>query len=438
MITSVLGRGRRSYLFFKNEVRRSVIRERISGIRKSQSHSDRFNSLQGEITHRLNAVIDTQSNQNNLSNLREELRYFSHELFKGLVHHKIRQSKNNTIFYPDFSYKLFILSIRNEPLNPNIFTMVIGFFVTLPLLRLENSIKSFIASLFVVLITFIIHNLQYYYWKFKRPVRLSSLFAFDILNLLALIAVFSILKSNFGFYKLVSNEPFLFIMLVILYSFFFVLGHISRISDIAKMSMDVVREEVLNNAPSQSELVENEEYRIRLEYSKFIHSVLQPYLLVMQLSNNPPSKDFQILEIKRMVLNFKDSLLFFGDPEILTLDDCFTSLNRKWDGVISIIQTTESISSATKISPQAILDLRDVLSELAVNAVKHGGADLLRVDVKSKEGSSLVVRAENNGTLLSKIKPGLGLSVFDLLCGDNWSLKNNNGMVVFTCRIFNQ
>ena len=77
-----------------------------------------------------------------------------------------------------------------------------------------------------------------------------------------------------------------------------------------------------------------------------------------------------------------------------------------------------------------------VLNELAVNAVKHGGADILRVEIKSRANNSLVVRAENNGAPLSKIKPGLGLSIFDLLCGESWSLKNYGGVVVFTCRIY--
>jgi len=48
------------------------------------------------------------------------------------------------------------------------------------------------------------------------------------------------------------------------------------------------------------------------------------------------------------------------------------------------------------------------------------------------------VRAENDGAPLGKLKPGLGLSVFDLLCGKNWSLKNYRGMVCFSGRIYNK
>jgi len=120
----------------------------------------------------------------------------------------------------------------------------------------------------------------------------------------------------------------------------------------------------------------------------------------------------------------------------LNIDDCFRNLDNKWNGILGIIANTESISKNTNINPQAILDLRDVLNELAVNAVKHGGADILRVEIKSRANNSLVVRAENNGAPLSKIKPGLGLSIFDLLCGESWSLKNYGGVVVFTCRIY--
>jgi two-component sensor histidine kinase len=99
---------------------------------------------------------------------------------------------------------------------------------------------------------------------------------------------------------------------------------------------------------------------------------------------------------------------------------------------------TESISKKTKINPQAILDLKDVINELALNAVKHGQAEVLRVEVKSRGNNSLVVRAENNGEALGRIKPGLGSAIFDLLTGESWSLKNYGGEVVFNCRIFNE
>ena len=438
MITSILGRGRRSYVFFKNEIKRSAIREQIAGIRKSQIYSDHFKNLLAEITNKLKIVVNNASKEINLDSLRTELRQFSHDLFSGIAHHKTGKLKSNNYFYADFSPKLFLLSVRNEPLNPNIFTLVIAFFVTMPLLRLENSVKSLVASLIAVLITFIIHNLQYYYWKLKGPGEIGSLIAFDFLNLLALMTVFYILKGNFGFYESVTNEYFLFLMLTILYWFFYVLGHISRISDIAQINQEVVREDELKKAPSLSELLENEEYRIRLEWSKFIHAELQPYLLAMKLSNNPPNRDAQVSEIKSKVAHFEKNFVFFSDPDILTLDDCFEALKNKWDGVLQIIPNLQEISRDSLVSSQAILDLRDVLSELAVNAVKHGRADILRVDVKIRESNSLVISAENNGTPLTDIKPGLGSSIFDLLCEKNWSLKNHRGMVVFTCRIYNQ
>lgn len=437
MITSILGRGRRSYVFFKNEVKRSAIREQIAGIRKSQIYSEHFKNLLAEITSKLNVVINKETKEINLDNLRTELRQFSHELFNGITHRKPAMPKSNNYFYADFSPKLFLLSVRSEPLNPNIFTLIIAFFVTMPLLRLENSVKSLVASLFAVLITFIIHNLQYYYWKYKSSSEIGLLIAFDFLNLAALMAAFSILKGNFGFYASVTNQYLLFLMLTILYSFFYVLGHISRISDLAKINEELVREDELNKAPSLSEFLENEEYRIRLEWSKFIHGELQPYLLAMKLSNNAPNRDVQVSEIKNKIANFKKTFVFFSDPEILTIDDCFEALKNKWDGVLLIIPNLEELTSESRVSSQAILDLKDVLSELAVNAVKHGEADVLRVNVKIRESNSLVVSAENNGAPLTDNKPGLGSAVFDLLCEKNWSLKNHGGMVVFTCRIYN-
>lgn len=437
MITSIAGRGRRSYIFFQNEIKRSLIRQRIYEIRSSKSYLTRFDRLQQEIASQLNAVINIKSNRSDFNTLRVQLREFSHDLFNGLKHHKIRQPRSDRYFYPDFSYKLFLLSVRSEPLNPNIFTIVITFFVGIPLLRIENSVKSLIAGLFLFLTTLIIHNAQFYYWKVKGSAKFAALLSFDFLNLLILISGLSLLKSYFGFYKSVSNSSLLLLMLTIMYSFFYILGHISRVGDIARINQEVVRQEQIATTPSHEELVEDEEYRIRLEWSKFIHSVLQPHLMVLDLSENPTDQRLVASDLKTKVLDFKKDVVYFGDSEVLSLDDCFRNLDNKWHGILSIITNTESISKNTMINPQAILDLRDVLNELAVNAVKHGGADILRVEVKSRGSNSLVVRVENNGAPLSKVKPGLGSSIFDLLCGESWSLKNYGGVVVFTCRIYN-
>jgi len=436
MVTSIAGRGRRSFIFVKNEIIRALIRQRIYEIRNSKSYLARFDRLQEEIARELNAVINIKSDQSNFKNLRVQLRDFSHDLFSGLRHPKIRLLKSKQYFYSDFSYKLFLLSIRSEPLNPNIFTSILSLFVCIPLLRLENSVKSLIAGLFVILATFIIHNAQYYYWKIKAPVKFMTLLAFDLFNLLILISGLSLLKSNFGFYKSVSNSSLLLLMLVILYAFFYIIGHLSRVGDIAKVNQDAVRQDQMAHTPSHTQLVEDEEYRIRVEWSKFIHAVLQPYLLVLDLSNKPGDRKQVLSELKSKVVDFQKSVVYFADPQILSLDDCFRNLNNKWNGILNIIADTKSSSKDTNISPQAILDLRDVLNELAVNAVKHGGADILRVEVKSRGNNSLVVRAENNGAPLSKVKPGLGSSIFDLLCGESWSLKNYGGEVVFTCRIY--
>jgi anti-sigma regulatory factor (Ser/Thr protein kinase) len=59
-----------------------------------------------------------------------------------------------------------------------------------------------------------------------------------------------------------------------------------------------------------------------------------------------------------------------------------SNLKNKWDGVLQIIPNLQWISSDSLVRSQAILDLRVVLNELAVNAVKHGGAYIFSVDKK--------------------------------------------------------
>jgi len=436
MVTSVAGRSHRSFIFFKHEIRRSLIKQRIYTIRSSKRYLTYFDTLQNEIMSNLLALIDMKSNKNNIGNLRLQLRGFSHDLSRDLMHHKIRKPKSVRFFYPDFSFKLFLISIRSEPLNPNIFAIVIGFFVGIPMLRVENSLRSLILGLLVILVTFIIHHAQYYYWKIKAQVKFSALIAFDFFNVLIITIALYILKNNYGFYETVSNSKLLLLAIVVMYSFFFILGHISRVGDVARANQLMIREDEIANIPSRAQLVEDEESRLSLAWAKFIHSVLQPYLLTSELAKTPIDSKLLISEVKKKVVEFEKSIVYFGDPHVLSLDDCVKYLYNKWSEILSITVNTESVSKKTKINPQAILDLKDVINELALNAVKHGQADVLRVEVKSRGNNSLVVRAENDGEPLGKIKPGLGSAIFDLLSGESWSLKNYGGMVFFTCRIY--
>ena len=438
MVTSILGRGYRSFIFFKNEIKRSLIKQRIIEIGNSKTYLAHFDTLQNEIIRKLLALINIKSKKINSSNLRLQLRALSHDISRGATHRKRGRLKSSRYFFPSFSAKLFLVSLRSEPLNPNIFTTVIFLFICIPILEIETSWKSFLASVFVVVVTLIIHKAQHYFWKVKAPVKFSALVAFDFLNLLLVISGLYLLKSNFGFYESVSNSFLLLLMLAIVYSFFYILGNYARLGDVAKANLGVIRESEIANIPSHAQLVEDEENRLRFAWAKFIHSVLQPYLLVSEIDKTPIDSKLLISEVKKKVVEFEKSIVYFGDPEVLSLDDCVKYLDNKWSEILSITVNTESISKKTKINPQAILDLKDVINELALNAVKHGQAEVLRVEVKSRGNNSLVVRAENNGKALGRIKPGLGSAIFDLLTGESWSLKNYGGEVVFNCRIYNE
>ena len=265
-----------------------------------------------------------------------------------------------------------------------------------------------------------------------------ALLSFDFINVFMVLIGLAALRSYFGFYEGVTAAPFLIAMIAVIYAFFYMLGHITRVVDIAESNAKEFRQEEIANIPSQEMLIEDEEKRLQLAWAKFIHSDLQSYLLARELSKSPSASKSVAPEVKKRVVGFKKSIVYFGDQKILSLTDCFKYLDNKWSGILSIKVNTERISKSTKINPQAITDLKDLLNELALNAVKHGGAESLSIEVKSDGNNSLVVLAENDGAPLGTIKPGLGTAIFDLLCGKNWSLKNYRGMVCFSGRIYNK
>lgn len=437
LLTSMLGRGRRSFLFYQSEIRRALIKQRIYKIRKSKSYLTRFDLFQNQIASKVIALSDGKSTKSDISRLRLALRDLSHELSGNASDKRLPKPNKSRYFNPDFSRKLFLISIRSEPLNSNFFTLVFGVFICVPILQIEPSFQSLIPCLWVLFVTLIIHNAQHHYWKVKAPVKTMALLSFDFINVFMVLIGLAALRSYFGFYEGVTAAPFLIAMIAVIYAFFYILGHITRVGDIAELNAKEFRQEEIANIPSQEMLIEDEEKGLQLAWAKFIHSDLQSHLLARELSKSPSASKSVAPEVKKRVVGFKKSIVYFGDQKILSLADCFKYLDNKWSGILSIKVNTERISKSTKINPQAIADLKDLLNELALNAVKHGGAELLSIEVKSDGNHSLVVLAENDGAPLGTIKPGLGTGIFDLLCGKNWSLKNYRGMVVFTGRIYN-
>jgi hypothetical protein len=226
-------------------------------------------------------------------------------------------------------------------------------------------------------------------------------------------------------------------MLGILYLFFYFSGHTYRPSDLETINQLAFREASFLNIPSDSVLFRQEENRMKLEWSKFIHSELQPYLLAIDISEKQVNQELITTHLKSKILEFKKELKFFGEPEKRNLIDVFTKLNSSWEGIISIVPSVDLTLVVNMLKHQAILDISDVLGELALNSVKHGGADLLEINIEVAQDNTVVIRGENNGSRLSKAKPGFGSSIFDEVCGKNWSLRNYGEKVVFTCRISN-
>ena len=398
----------------------------------------RFDLFQKQIASKVIALSNSKSAKSDISRLRLALRDLSNELSGNALDKRLLKPNKRRYFNPDFSRKLFLISLRSEPLNPNIFTLVLGVFICVPILQIEPAFQSLIPCLWVLFVTLIIHNAQHHYWKVKAPVKTMALLSFDFINVFMVLIGLAALSSYFGFYVGVTAAPFLIAMIAVIYAFFYILGHISRVGDIAESNAKEFRQDEIANIPSQEMLIADEEKRLQQAWAKFIHSDLQSYLLVLELSKSPSASKLVPPEVKKRVVGFKKSIVYFGDQKILSLADCFKYLDNKWSGILSIKVNTESISKSTKVNPQATLDLRDLVNELALNAVKHGGAESLSIEVKSDGNNSLVVLAENDGAPLGTIKPGLGTAIFDLLCGKNWSLKNYRGMVFFSGRIYNK
>ena len=156
-----------------------------------------------------------------------------------------------------------------------------------------------------------------------------------------------------------------------------------------------------------------------------LHGRLQNVLLatLSRLDKNPESLDFADLtqEMESLAQDLEE-VRPRSRTDAPTLSEGLDELRHRWAEIIDV--TITAASSELTPSADHITEILDVAEESISNAVRHGMATSVSIDIDtSKTGVSVIAR--DNGIGPRKGEPGLGTLLFSSLQGATWSLEEN-------------
>jgi signal transduction histidine kinase len=160
------------------------------------------------------------------------------------------------------------------------------------------------------------------------------------------------------------------------------------------------------------------------ELAQYIHGDIQNKLLSFALKfdqDNLSTDDVSKL-LDDVDSLFSRAISEYQSVDTADLDQELAHLVQRWAGFVNIDQTN-SLSNSD-LSQQEIKSLVQVVSEGVSNAVRHGFAKNLKINIQRSESdnSQIEVSVEDDGLGPRSGKPGLGTELFNATSGTNWAL----------------
>ena len=160
------------------------------------------------------------------------------------------------------------------------------------------------------------------------------------------------------------------------------------------------------------------------ELAQYIHGDIQNKLLSFALKfdqDNLSTDDVSKL-LDDVDSLFSRAISEYQSVDTADLDQELAHLVQRWAGFVNIDQ--KNSLSNSDLSEQEIKSLVQVVSEGVSNAVRHGFAKNLKINIQRSESddSQIEVTVEDDGLGPRSGKPGLGTELFNATSGTNWAL----------------
>jgi len=342
------------------------------------------------------------------------------EKFKSL---KIKRIRN--IFYIlGRGNNIFKISVKVAPLNPVLFTLVMTSVILFGVIQNNPTISGLIVITYIATYTYIFHRLQvFFYEKYDNWFWLSIVC--DVACLLSFTLTGFLLDrfTNLTIYYnsvLISN-----VLVIFLYILIYLTGQITQSATISYRQQRLKFEEYLNSESFKLKVFNQEVLDDSMKWAQLIHGKVQTRFIAASGDNSAAGRQNLISDINRAIV---DELEHSGVSE----SDAALIIERitsPWSAVISINSVISKDLTNTALSEGAATKLEQVVEEVITNAVKHGAAERIWLELSMESDKSLLLQIKNDGKAVETKRKSLGTSLFDK--AGVWSLSNVDSYVIF-------
>jgi len=319
---------------------------------------------------------------------------------------------------------IFKISVKVAPLNPVLFTLVMTSVILFGVIQNNPTISGLIVITYIATYTYIFHRLQvFFYEKYDNWFWLSIVC--DVACLLSFTLTGFLLDrfTNLTIYYnsvLISN-----VLVIFLYILIYLTGQITQSATISYRQQRLKFEEYLNSESFKLKVFNQEVLDDSMKWAQLIHGKVQTRFIAASGDNSAAGRQNLISDINRAIV---DELEHSGVSE----NDAALIIERitsPWSAVISINSVISKDLTNTALPEGAATKLEQVVEEVITNAVKHGAAESIWLELGMESDKSLLLQIKNDGKAVETKRKSLGTSLFDK--AGVWSLSNVDSYVIF-------
>mgnify|MGYP000064476986 CR=1 FL=1 len=319
---------------------------------------------------------------------------------------------------------IFRISVKVQPLNPVLFTLAMTSVILFGVIQNNPTISGLIVITYIATYTYIFHRLQvFFYEKYDNWFWLSIVC--DVACLLSYMLT-GFLLDRFTNLTIYYASPFFSNLLVIfLYLMIYLTGHVSQSATISYRQQRLKFEEYLNSESFKLKVFNQEVLDDSMKWAQLIHGKVQTRFIAASGDNSAAGRQNLISDINRAIV---DELAHSGVSEsnaALIIE----RITSPWSAVISINSVISKELTNTALPEGAATKLEQVVEEVITNAVKHGAAERIWLELSMESDKSLLLQIKNDGKAVETKRKSLGTSLFDK--AGVWSLSNVDSYVIF-------
>ena len=319
---------------------------------------------------------------------------------------------------------IFRISVKVQPLNPVLFTLAMTSVILFGVIQNNPTISGLIVITYIATYTYIFHRLQvFFYEKYDNWFWLSIVC--DVACLLSYTLTGFLLDrfTNLTIYYnsvLISN-----VLVILLYFLIYLTGQITQSATISYRQQRLKFEEYLNSESFKLKVFNQEVLDDSMKWAQLIHGKVQTRFIAASGDNSAAGRQSLVSDINRVIV---DELEHSGVSE----SDAALIIERitsPWSAVISINSVISKDLTNTALPEGAATKLEQVVEEVITNAVKHGAAESIWLELGMESDKSLLLQIKNDGKAVETKRKSLGTSLFDK--AGVWSLSNVDSYVIF-------